>query len=250
MTGVDLSHYQQGLDVKFLPSDNYEFAILKLSEGHTIADPCFDKFYSDCLKNNIPVGAYVFSHAVTEAAATAEVEFALSLLKGRPLDLGIFMDVETTGQMTCPKAQLDKTIRAFCKKVEDAGYHSGIYGSEYNTWRRVDPETFGDSFIWVAHYGKEPDIPCDIWQSSDKGTVSYYNGNVDVDVARSARFKEVIIYENKPAAQQPITFPIDGSVATIQYVMQQNGYWGDVTGHKSKEFFRKLREFTDDMERC
>ena len=39
----------------------------------------------------------------------------------------------------------------------------------------------------------------------------------DVDVARSARFKEVIIYENKPAAQQPITFPIDGSVATMDY---------------------------------
>lgn len=245
MNGVDISHYQDGLNIANLPNDGYKFAILKLSEGHTIADPCFDKFYAACQQYKIPAGAYVFSYATTEAAAIAEANYALSLLKGRRLDLGIYMDVETTDQMSCARGQLDKAVRAFCKTVEDAGYKSGIYGSEYNLWRRVDPESFGDSFIWVAHYGKQPEIPCDIWQSSDNGSVSGFKGAVDVDVARSARFKEIIYYEApKPAPAQRI----DGAVATIQYVMHQDGYWGEVTGKKSKEFFAKLREFTSDME--
>ncbi len=248
MKGIDISHYQEGLDVSLLPSDNYEFAILKLSEGHTIPDPCFDKFHAGCLKNNIPVGAYVFSHATTEPAAIAEANYALSLLKGRPLELGIFMDVETTGQMSCSPKQLDKAIRAFCKTVEAAGYRSGIYGSEYNLWRRVDPEAFGDSFIWVAHYNKEPDIPCDIWQATDNDRVIGYNGPVDSNVARSARFKEVIIYENKPAPV--IERKVDYKVAGIQLIMNKDGYWGEPDGFKSREFFKALREYVDDMERC
>ena len=69
MNGVDISHYQDGLNIANLASDGYEFAILKLSEGHTIADPCFDRFHAACLQNKVPVGAYVFSHATTEAAA-------------------------------------------------------------------------------------------------------------------------------------------------------------------------------------
>lgn len=46
------------------------------------------------------------------------------------------------------------------------------------------------------------------------------------------------------------TFPPDPSVWTLQLVMQFNGYWERPDGHKSKEFFSKLREFITDMESC
>lgn len=48
------------------------------------------------------------------------------------------------------------------------------------------------------------------------------------------------------------TFPPNPSVKMIQYVMWENGYWDieKINGYKSKEFFAKLREFTDDMEAC
>lgn len=48
------------------------------------------------------------------------------------------------------------------------------------------------------------------------------------------------------------TFPPNPSVKMIQYVMWDNGYWDleKINGYKSKEFFAKLREFTDDMEAC
>lgn len=60
------------------------------------------------------------------------------------------------------------------------------------------------------------------------------------------------ISEPKPKPKDPIaaTFPPDPSVFGLQLIMQFNGYWDKPTGHKSKEFFEKLREFTKDMEVC
>lgn len=64
--------------------------------------------------------------------------------------------------------------------------------------------------------------------------------------------KEITEQTYTPPVKDPVsaTFPPDPSVMILQMVMQYNGYWGEITGYKSAEFFRKLREFTDDMEKC
>ena len=59
----------------------------------------------------------------------------------------------------------------------------------------------------------------------------------------------------KPASQ-PINQPVqkksfNNSIARIQLVMNDNGYWnGEVDGKKSNEFFDKLEEFVLDMKSC
>ena len=55
-----------------------------------------------------------------------------------------------------------------------------------------------------------------------------------------------------PPIKDPVsaTFPPDPSIFTIQLVMQFNGYWERPDGHKSKEFFDKLKQFVEDMEGC
>ena len=39
-------------------------------------------------------------------------------------------------------------------------------------------------------------------------------------------------------------------IANIQTAMKHDGYWDTIDGHKSKEFFAKLREYINDMEVC
>lgn len=243
MKGVDLSHYQEGLSLPLLKTGGYSFAILKLSEGRGISDASFDRFYDDAQSNGIPVGAYVFSHATNASVAQAEAVYALSLLKGRPLQLGIYMDIETTGQMQIPKEQLKQTVTAFMKTVRAAGYDFGIYGSEYNAWSRLSPEDFQDSTIWVAHYGKEPEIPCDLWQKTDCGAFPGYYGAVDVDEVISDRFKRLVGEEKKT---EPV-FPVNPSIAALQLVLKENGYWDNVDGRYSKAFINAYFEFGDDM---
>ena len=47
------------------------------------------------------------------------------------------------------------------------------------------------------------------------------------------------------------TFPPDPTVLAFQMWMQYNGYWDSpITGYKNKYFFKQLRQFVDDMEKC
>ena len=249
MNGVDLSHYQEGLDLSALKRGGYSFAILKLSEGRGIADASFDKFYDMAQSHGIPVGAYVYSHATNASVAQAEAVYALSLLKGRVLQLGIYMDVETVGQMQIPKAQLAETVKAFCATVNRAGYDAGIYGSEYNAWSRLSPEDLGEYLIWIAHYGKEPDLPCDIWQKTDKGTFPGYNGPVDVDEVRSGRMRELVdgMPIPDPETEREQDAETTAIVRMLQACMSQNGFWpaDQCDGVKSAEFRKTFVEYAN-----
>lgn len=244
MKGIDLSHYQEGLDLSSLKRGGYSFAILKLSEGRGIPDASFDKFYDMAQAHNIPVGAYVFSHATNASVAQAEAVYAIGLLKGRPLQLGVFMDIETTGQMQIPKEQLKHTVIAFKDTINRAGYDFGIYGSEYNAWSRLSTDDFADCSIWVAHYGKAPEIPCDLWQQTDKGAFPGYYGAVDVDEAVSDRFK-ALVSEPTPEPHEEKVYPVNVSIGALQLVMKENGYWGDATGRYSAAFVEALHNFAD-----
>ena len=258
MRGIDISNWQTGLDLKKAKGDGVSFAICKLSEGTTFADKQFNTFYEQAKAAGLPIGAYVFSHATTPSAAVSEVNYALQLLNGRDLPLGLFMDVETSEQMSLSSGQLAETVRAFVDTVENAGYISGIYGSEYQTWAKIDSCDYPDSIIWVAHYGKVPVLPCDIWQESDQGTYPGFSGHVDVDETMSERMERLVKSGQfspsyTPPVKDPVgaTFPPDPSVLILQLVMQYNGYWDEKPdGYKSEKFFQKLEEFIADMKKC
>lgn len=77
--------------------------------------------------------------------------------------------------------------------------------------------------------------------------------NVGTRYEFAQSFYNELVKGAKPAPTiDPVaaTFPPNPSVMILQAVMQYNGYWGDITGYKSAEFFAKLREFVDDMEKC
>lgn len=203
--GIDISSWQRGLSASALNSA--DFAILKISEGTGWADPCFDEFYNAA---NIPLGAYVFSYATTEAAAIAEAKHALDLIKGRPLPLGVYMDVEAKEQLALRDSVLTAVVKAFCDTVKAGGYRAGAYGSDLGLWAKVGPSYLGDDvLVWNARWTKNPpDKACDVWQSGDNGRVSGYNGNVDTDVCMSERFAALIDGEAQDAPEpQPSPDP-------------------------------------------
>ena len=240
MNGVDLSHYQDGLDLKYLRSGGFTFAILKISEGRSLADSSFERFYAMAQEHEIPVGAYVYSHATDPTAAQVEAKFALSIIKNRPLPLGIFMDVETTGQLQLPKEQLKQTVQAFRDTIVKACYSFGIYSSEYSGWSRMSIEDWKDSTIWVAHYGKKPVIFCDLWQKSDTGTFPNYYGAVDQDEAVSERFKRLVSREDRE-------YPFDAGILEVQTVLYRNEFITEkqVTGRYSPDLPDLVKDFAD-----
>ncbi len=280
MKGLDVSHWQKGLNIGAITEAGYSFAILKITEGTGYADDTAPSFYMRAQEAGIPTGGYCYSHAVTPEQARKEAAFILEAIKGFPMPLGLYLDVEEQDQLALPHDELLAVVLAFCEKVRAAGYTPGVYGSEGTLWAKISPEELPeDVLIWAARYGREPDVPCDLWQSSDSGRIAGYDGSVDTDEARTMRFfgcvtsansfylthkyggipndpagapgeSGVLHTDSEPVSDACPIFPPDPSVMIIQMVMQYNGYWGKPDGYKTTEFFSALRTFTDDMEKC
>lgn len=191
--GLDVSDYQRGLSVKDLKSKGIDFIILKLGYGTRIVDNCFAQFYNEAVSAGIPVGAYFYSLATTEEEAIRDAKKALSIVGGRKLPLGIYMDVEEKSQLALRDSVLTSVVKAFCDTVRAAGYIPGAYGSQGNLWAKVGPSYLGDDVIvWVAKWATNPPTFGDIWQYTESEKVSGYNGNIDGDKALSERFVKMM----------------------------------------------------------
>jgi len=208
--GIDISDYQRGLSIASLRSQGIKFLILKVGEGRTLTDASFDAFYDEAARNGLPVGAYFYSYATDEETAIRDANRALSLLRGRLVPLGVFIDVEERDQMKLRDSVLTAVVKAFCDTIRAGGYRPGAYGSDGNLWAKVGPSYLGDDvLVWNARWTENPpDKACDVWQSGDKGRISGYNGNVDTDVCMSERFAALINGEAKDTPEpQPSPDP-------------------------------------------
>jgi len=207
--GIDISSWQRGMPASAMAST--DFAILKISEGKSWNDPAFEEFYG---MTNLKLGAYVYSHATSEAEAVAEAQHALDILRGRYLPLGVFIDVEEEKQLCLPN--LTQICEAFCSEIRAGGYLAGAYGSAGQLWARVDPCGFS-GLVWAASWGAEPRFSCDIWQYSCDERLPGYKGPVDGDRAMSERFIALVNgEEQKEEEPTEAYFSID-RVPVLQY---------------------------------
>lgn len=186
LKGIDISAWQSGF-TDFGPFKNagYGYVICKISEGQS-TDRCFEQHYGNCVKSNIPVGAYVFSHATNTSKARAEANYALNVLKGRKLDLPIFIDLEASDINYGWNVDIMPVALAFGEIIKKAGYKWGVYANQSWLINKLDIDLLRDAgaMIWCAKYSDEkPTVYCDIWQYSDNGNVPGFSHKVDMNVA-------------------------------------------------------------------
>lgn len=209
MKGVDISHYQKGLTIQQIKEAGCEFAIIKLTESSMLIDGEAFHFYHEAYTSGFPVGCYCYSYATTAEQARREAEFLLQTINGFPMPCGIFLDVEEPSQLALDYQTLLSVLTTWCDTIKAAGYVHGVYGSEYNLWAKVSPEDLpADTLVWVAHYGRQPDIACDLWQSSDSGSIA--GVTVDTDEVRSSWFESLVLKGYKEPDKPPDACPIDG----------------------------------------
>lgn len=163
----------------------------------------------------------------------------LETINGFPFPLGLYLDIEEAEQLALPAETLYAIAAAWCKTIQDAGYIAGLYGSEGTLWAKINPNRVPKGvMVWVAHYGKQPDVPCDLWQSSDSGSVPGYDGPVDTDVVRSDAFERLVngyapdaCPLDGPCEKEP---DVSGAFALLAEYMQteefQRGYVAFVAG--------------------
>lgn len=198
LNGIDISNYQSAINLSVVRP---EFVIAKISEGTTFRDGSFDRFYNDCNTLDIPIGAYVYSHATSAERGRAEAEYAIKLLNGRTLDLPIFLDIEAD-ILNAGMSALMASAFAFADAVRKHGYKPGVYASAYPFKTVLDADELRENgvFIWCAAYngGNTPPMDCDIWQYSNTGRLPGYSADLDLNRMYAESVEQYIKQDIQP----------------------------------------------------
>ena len=169
-TGIDISAWQKGFNLKNAWNEGFTYVIIKAGGAdakNPYKDSQFENFYTQARAGAWKIGAYYFGCAFSTADAVKEANHFISLLQGKAIT-HVYYDVE--GAMLNQGYQhLTEIIQTFCQTMINAGYACGIYTSESHFNSR-----FNDALLimfphWVARYSsKAPTLKSialvEIWQ--------------------------------------------------------------------------------------
>lgn len=199
--GIDVSFWQGAINWEQVKNSGVNYAMVRVgyrgygAEGTLVEDAWFGQNVYYAAQNNIKVGLYFFSQAVTEAEAIEEASMVVNLLEkyglGKYITYPIFFDSEYGNNKHTGRAdnidaiQRTACAKAFCETIKNAGYTPGIYASKNWFTGKLDMNTLNSYVVWLAQYATKPDYSgrYDIWQYSSKGTVGGISGNVDMNIS-------------------------------------------------------------------
>lgn len=186
---IDLSYWNEITSWDKI-AQNVDGVILRIGYRSTGAgligeDSNFKAMYDSAAARGIPVGCYFFSAAKNPAEATEEAEFVISKLKqyGCKLSFPVYFDMETDYQVNMNRADCTELAKAFCGRMTQAGYYTGIYCNKYFARDEIYANSLSEYTFWIAQYGSACtyDGPYGMWQYSETGSVPGIYGNVDLN---------------------------------------------------------------------
>lgn len=194
---IDVSEFQGVIDWNKVKADGVKIAFIRVgyrgySTGKLMEDDRYEANIKGALKAGVKVGVYFYSQAISAAEARAEAKFVLDRIQDYNITYPVVFDFEgapsanaRTKNMTAQKSTA--IINAFCKAVEDAGYHPMLYSYTKYFVEKTDLSKLTSYDKWVAQYYLEPFFPYEfkVWQYTSKGRVAGIQGNVDLNLVFS-----------------------------------------------------------------
>ena len=113
--GIDVSHYQGKIDWAKVARSGKAFAIMKCqyeAMSHR-KDETFDYNYEEAGKNGIARGVYIFIASASMADPAADANALLKNLAGRPLEYGIWIDLEADVVRAKGKAYIRGLVKVY-----------------------------------------------------------------------------------------------------------------------------------------
>lgn len=190
--GIDVSYHNGTLDWSTIKAAGVDFAILRAAyrgygtEGTLVRDAKFAEYMQGAMSQGIPVGAYIYSQAITTAEAVQEANYILNIVRGYSLDLPIVFDYEFAGVKTgrldsawssgkLNKSKMTDIALAFCDTIKNAGYDAMVYANKTFLSKNLDHELIENAGydVWLAHYTTNTNYAGDykIWQYTSSGKI-------------------------------------------------------------------------------
>lgn len=192
--GVDVSSHQGSIDWQVVASDGIDFAMVRAgnrgyTEGALYADERFAENLDGAQAAGLDAGVYFFSQAINPEEAREEADLVVELLAGRTLQLPVAFDHEPVtdaagraNNMT--GEELAACARAFCERIEAAGYSTLVYGNKQDI-ARFGGDTIDERPVWLAEYDVAPptaQFDFIMWQYTNGGTVAGIPTSVDLNI--------------------------------------------------------------------
>ena len=195
--GIDVSYHNGTLDWSTIKAAGVDFAILRAAyrgygtEGTLVRDAKFAEYMQGAMSQGIPVGAYIYSQAITTAEAVQEANYILNVVRGYSLDLPIVFDYEFAGVKTgrldsawssgkLNKSKMTDIALAFCDTIKNAGYDAMVYANKTFLSKNLDHEVIENAGydVWLAHYTTNTNYTGDykIWQYTSSGRIPGIEG--------------------------------------------------------------------------
>ena len=201
--GIDVSMHQEEIDWDAVKADGIDFAFIRCGYrgylyGDVWEDPYFHENMMGAIRNNIDIGVYFFSQAITVEEAREEADFVINILKKYKIDLPVVFDMEeyidgNAGRVT-EVGRFERTEAAvtFLHHIQNAGYDAMIYNSSLLFDRIFMNEYLQEFDYWVADYNYAPQYPYhfSIWQYTSQGSVNGIEGGTDMDIMFVPKEKE------------------------------------------------------------
>lgn len=193
-TAVDVSDLQGKIDWERVSEDGIDFAMIRLGRrGYTEGNIYLDNYYyenvSGVQSEGMPFGVYFFSQAITEDETIEEANFVIKHLSGSGISYPVVFDHEPVESAdgranNLSKNELTHITKAFCQKIEDAGYTPMIYGNAFDM-ERLNLNDLKGIDVWYAEYeSSQPTGQFDfaMWQYSSTANVSGINTQADLSI--------------------------------------------------------------------
>ena len=204
--GIDVSKYQcydgngnyLPIDWKAVKADGVDFAMVRVglrgtSEGQLYEDPHYAENIDGAMAAGIDTGVYIFSQAITVEEAIEEADYVIERLKGHPISGPVAFDWEMLDSSYrvygTPPEIVTACAKAFCERIEEAGYDAMIYFSKYVGYKKLDLSALRDYMFWYPEYRYTDNTEAmlfpsfyyqvSVWQYSDRLTVDGIHGTVD-----------------------------------------------------------------------
>lgn len=155
--GIDISTYQNRIDLEDAIREGVKFAIIRGSftgtSGGYAKDDRFEQHYKNCKNLGIDVGVYHYSLATNYEEGKKEAEFLYkNCLKDKVFEYPIYIDIESN----IKGANYNEAARGFCDYIESVGGYAAIYCNLNTANNLLNYNELSKDFdFWLAYWGNE-----------------------------------------------------------------------------------------------
>lgn len=190
--GIDVSKHNGYINWEKVKDDGVKFVIIRAGFGSSTIDERFEEYIKGAIKENIDVGIYWFSYAISEEKAKLEAIKCMEVIKPYKdkIVYPVFYDFEQDSVRYAKEkgVNINKTkatgfAYAFLKQIQKGGYLPGLYTNINFSNNYYSNNIQREYDIWIAQYNLRTTYsePYVMWQYSDSGRISGISGDVDLN---------------------------------------------------------------------